>query len=79
MCVVREANKARRLFDAFTLEAGVALEAYSWNWCLILSQEKNELVGYSFGIGPQGELGFKVSIRGAWKICTSQAKIPLRK
>jgi len=78
-CVVREANKAPRLSDAFTIEAWVALAAYPWNWCSIVSQEKNELTGYSLGVGPQGELGLKVSMRGAWQICTSQARIPLRR
>jgi len=78
-CVTRKAGQAPRLADAFTMDAWIAVAAFPWNWCPVLSQEKNDLVGYSFGIGPQGEFGIKVSIRGEWHVCLSPVRIPLRK
>jgi hypothetical protein len=63
-CVVRKSDRAPRLSDEFTMEAWIALGAYPWNWCPVLCQEKDGLAGYSFGVGPQGEFGLRVSIRG---------------
>ena len=77
--VIRKRNKAPRLGEAFTIEAWVAPAALPWNWCPVLSQEKDGLVGYSFGIGPQGEFGLRVSVRGEWKECLSRTRIPLKK
>jgi len=77
--VVRKGNAAPRLGDAFTLEAWIAMAALPWNWCPVLSQERNGLAGFSFGIGSRGEFGLKVSVRGEWKECVSQVRIPLKK
>ncbi|MBM3309980.1 MAG: LamG domain-containing protein [Candidatus Aminicenantes bacterium] len=76
--VVRKASAAPRLGEAFTLEAWVAMAALPWNWCPVLSQERGGLVGYSFGIGPRGEFGLKVSVRGVWRECVSSSLIPVR-
>jgi hypothetical protein len=77
--VIRSGNRAPRLGEAFTMEAWVAPAALPWNWCPVLSQEKDGLVGYSFGIGPLGEFGLRVSVRGEWKECLSRDRIPLKK
>jgi hypothetical protein len=77
--VVRKARQAPRLADEFTVEAWVAPAALPWNWCPVLSQEANGLAGYSFGLGPLGEFGLKVSVRGEWVVCLSPVKLPLRK
>jgi len=77
--VIRKGNKTPRLGEAFTVEAWVAPAALPWNWCPVLSQERDGLVGYSFGIGPQGEFGLRVSVRGEWKECLSGVALPLRK
>jgi len=77
--VIREGNKAPRLGEAFTMEAWVAPATLPWNWCPVLCQEKDGLVGYSFGIGPQGEFGLRVSVRGEWKECLSRVRIPINK
>ena len=77
--VIRKGNNAPRLGEAFTMEAWVAPAALPWNWCPVLSQEKDGLVGYSFGVGPRGEFGLKVSVRGEWKECQSRARIPTKK
>ena len=77
--VVRAAGRAPRLSGEFTMEAWVALAAYPWNWCPVLSQESDGPAGYSFGIGPRGEFGIRVCIRGEWRACVSPAKLPLRR
>ncbi|MGA2363115.1 MAG: LamG domain-containing protein [Candidatus Aminicenantales bacterium] len=77
--IIRKGNQAPRLGEAFTMEAWVAPAALPWNWCPVLSQENDGLVGYSFGIGPQGEFGLRVSVRGEWKECLSRARVPTRK
>ena len=77
--VIRKGNAAPRLGDAFTLEAWIAMAALPWNWCPVLSQERNGRIGYSFGVGSRGEFGLKVSVRGEWRECLSQARIPLKK
>jgi hypothetical protein len=77
-CVTRRAAAAPRLADTFTMEAWVALAAYPWNWCPVLSQEQDGLIGYSFGVGPQGEFGLRVSVRGEWQTCLSPVRLPLK-
>ena len=77
--IVRKSRQAPRLADEFTVDAWVALAALPWAWCPVLGQEANGLVGYSFGIGPMGEFGLKVSVRGEWAVCLSTVKLPLRK
>ena len=77
--VIRSNNRAPRLGEAFTMDAWVAPSTLPWNWCPVLSQEKDGLVGYSFGVGPRGEFGLRISVRGEWKECLSQARLPLKK
>lgn len=82
-CVTRKASDTPRLTNAFTVEAWIAIAAYPWNWCPIVSQQKEERTGYTFGIGPEGELGLQLSLdgifyRAKWRVCTSEAKIPLK-
>jgi len=64
---------------SFTAEAWVALAAYPWNWCPVISQVNPEVGGYSFEIGPRGEFGLKMNIAGNFVSCISESKvIPLR-
>ena len=81
--VTRRAEDAPRLEGVFTIEAWIALAAYPWNWCSLLSQRDQRLAGYDFAIGPKGELSFGVSMddvfyRGEWRLCTSESHIALR-
>src|SRR5512135_2435660 len=78
-CVVRTSGEAPRLASAFTVDAWVALAAYPWNWCPVLCQERDGQTGYSFGIGPHGEFGLKVSIRGEWLNCESPTRLALKR
>ena len=77
--VVRKAAKAPKLGDAFTIEAWVALGAYPWNWCPIVSREKEEKAGYYFGIDSQGRLGLSVGAGGEWLSCKSEISAERRK
>ena len=77
--VVRAAGKAPRLSSAFTVQAWMALAAYPWNWAPIVSQERQPREGYFFGIGPLGEVGLSLAVRGKWQSCVSTVRLPLRK
>jgi len=78
--ITREASRAPNLSGTFTIEAWIALAAYPWNWCPIITQADEEKAGYSFGIGPRGEFGIKVSVDGKWQKCLSEDfVIPLKK
>jgi hypothetical protein len=71
--VVRQGRKAPKLDSgAFTIEAWIALGAYPWNWCPIISQEKNEEKGYYFGVDSQGHVGMRLAIEGRWVECKSE-------
>jgi hypothetical protein len=76
--VVRKAERAPKLGspftkggDAFTVEAWIALGAYPWNWCPIVSQADFGKSGYYFGIDSQGRFGLGVKASGQWLICKS--------
>ncbi|MHC4482141.1 MAG: LamG domain-containing protein [Planctomycetota bacterium] len=74
--VARKAADAPRFTDAFTIEAWVAPQAYPWNWCAIVNQEKEHKAGYFFGIDLLGHVGLHLAIDGEWHECTSKEAIP---
>ena len=69
--VVREAAAAPHLENGFTIAAWVALGAYPWNFCPVLSQRRKEEAGYDFAIGARGELRLSVAASGEWTECVS--------
>jgi len=74
--IVRPADDAPRLKDAFTIEVWVVPQAYPWNWCAIVNQEKEHKAGYFFGIDDIGHVGLHLAIDGKWYECTSEETIP---
>ena len=74
--IVRKASDAPRLTDAFTIEAWVVPQAYPWNWCAIVNQEKEHKAGYFFGIDDIGHVGLHLAVDGKWYECTSEETIP---
>jgi len=65
---------------SFSVEAWVAPAAYPWNWCPVITQMNLENGGYSFEIGPRGEIGLKLIAGGNIHSCISEAfMVPLRK
>ena len=75
--VTREASQAPALDSAFTIEAWLAIAAYPWNWCPVVSHSDNN-AGYVLEIGPDGELAMKVFSGSTWRTCISKKKISLK-
>lgn len=75
--IVRQAEAAPRLSDSFTVEAWIALRAYPWGWCPIVSQRRDKTAGYFFGIDAEGHLSLQLAAGGQWLACTTQSKLPL--
>lgn len=77
-CVItRPSEKTLVGSTALTMEAWVALGAYPWNWCPVITQFKEVEGGFSFEIGPHGELGLKQMMGGNIIYCISETQIPL--
>ncbi len=74
--IIRKAKDAPRLRDSFTVEAWVAPQAYPYNWCAIVNQERDHRAGYFFGIDDFGRVGLHLAIDGKWRECSSQQTIP---
>lgn len=77
--VVRRAADAPKLSDAFTLEAWIAPQEYSWNWTGIVDREQDGKTGYSFGINHIGQIGLYAAVRGERQGCLTQQSVPLLK
>ena len=71
-------SKEERLSGSFSSEAWLALAAYPWNWCPVITQMDSHNSGFSFEIGPRGELGLRINISGNLISCISDDRIPLR-
>ncbi len=82
--ICNQAKKGSIVQGSITTEAWIALGAYPWNWCPVVSQRK-EVVGgkeasggFSMEVGPRGELGLKIFIEGNEILCVSEKfAIPL--
>jgi len=74
--VVHKADNAPRLEDEFTVEAWVAPQAYPWNWCAVVNQQRDHKAGYFFGIDVIGHVGLHLAVDGKWYECTSEDTIP---
>jgi hypothetical protein len=78
--IERPAADAPRVSSDFSVEAWVAQGAYPWNWCPIITQQRNEEAGYAFSVGPRGQFRLQVAVDGMWQSCTSEDWVlPLRK
>ncbi|MHC4757734.1 MAG: LamG domain-containing protein, partial [Planctomycetota bacterium] len=75
--IVRDAAKAPKLEKAFSIEAWIAPQAYPYNWCAIVNQEKDRQAGYFFGIDNWARVGLHVAVDGRWIECnTERNKVP---
>jgi len=74
--IVRKVGNTPRLAGGFTIEAWVVPQAYPWNWCAIVNQQKDHKAGYFFGIDDIGHVGLHLAIDGKWYECTSKETIP---
>ena len=75
--LTRKVSEAPRLSSAFTVEAWLAIAAYPWSWCPVISHS-DKSAGYALEIGPDGELAIKVFSGSAWRTCISKEKISLK-
>ena len=76
--VRRKAAKVPDLTRGFTLQAWVALAAYSWNWTPILAQRDGDTRGYSFGIDSTGHFGLQLAADFRWTNCIATNVLSLR-
>ncbi len=77
--LIRLADKAPALGEAFSFEGWIALQEYPWNWAAILNQERDHKKGWFFGVGGDGRLGLHVAKDGKWIECNSKSQLPLLK
>lgn len=77
--VVRKAAESPRLTEAFTVEAWIAPQEYSWNWTGIVDHDQEGQAGYCFGIDHLGRIGIHAAIDGRWQGCVSKEPVPLLK
>lgn len=71
-------DKSEELSGSFSTETWLALGAYPWNWCPVVTQMNFQEEGFSFEIGPRGEIGLKMNVSGNLVRCISDVNIPLR-
>jgi hypothetical protein len=74
----RKADKVPDLSRGFTLQAWVAVAAYSWNWTPILAQRDADTRGYSFGLDGTGHFGLQLAADYRWTTCLSTQVLSLK-
>jgi hypothetical protein len=62
--IIRDADHAPKLQEAFTIDVWLAVAAYPWNDVPIISHSDEKLRGYALEMGPRGELRFEVVVNG---------------
>jgi len=77
--IIRKAGDAPVLTGSFTIQAWLAPQAYPWNWCAIVNQQKGHKAGYFFGIDQIGRVGLHLAVNGKWRKCTSEETIGFMK
>jgi len=75
--VKRRVEEAPKLRGGFTVEAWVAVAAFPWNWCPVISQCE-ESAGYALEIGPDGKVAVRIFSGSAWRRCISRQSLPHR-
>lgn len=76
-CLTRNAKDAPKPGRAFSVEAWVAVQAYPWGWCPVVSRRTGHTAGYLFGVDARGRVGLHMAVGGQWRECTSEATVPL--
>lgn len=77
--VQRQAEKSPRLSNAVTFSAWVAIGAYPWNWTPILSQQKDRLRGFDFGLDYKRRFGLQLAVGDKWVQCISTPQLEMRR
>ncbi|OXU15161.1 LamG domain-containing protein [Sedimentisphaera salicampi] len=86
--ILCEAKYAPKLADAFTIDAWIAPQTYSWNWAGIVSQkpapasDSNDEGCQSrlfLGINHEGRIGFRLNLGGEEQSCATKQPVDLLK
>jgi len=67
--------KVGEVSDGFTVEAWVAIGAYSWRWSPIVHQSEWGQSGYFLGINDAGHVGFMAKVGDTWEQAVSRDKL----
>ncbi|HSW46382.1 MAG TPA: LamG domain-containing protein [Phycisphaerae bacterium] len=78
-CLTRKAKDTPKLGDTFTIQAWIAVQAYPWGWCPVVTQRAGQTAGYLFGVDARGRVGLHLALGGQWRECTSETMLPLMK
>jgi len=76
--IKRDRYDLSNLKSAFTVEAWIALASYPWSWAPVVDCSYERLKGFFFGIGPEGNVGFKTGAGNTWHELITDMSIPLR-
>jgi len=69
------ASQAPQVSDGFTVEAWIAIGAYSWQWSPIVHQSSWGKRGYYLGIDDAGHIGFMAKVGNIWEKVISKNKL----
>jgi len=70
--ITRAAGKSPALSGGFAVEGSVALGAYPWNWCALVTQCNGGKTGFCLDIGPRGQVRMQLNVGGEWVSCESK-------
>jgi len=73
-----KAAQVPALSKGLTLQAWVAMAAYSWNWTPLIAQRDGETRGYSFGIDSRGHFGLQLAADYRWTTCLATNVLKLK-
>lgn len=78
-CLQRPAKQVPALGPSFAVDAWIAQAAYPWNWAPVVTQLKEGVNGFYFGVGPRGQFGMDITINDERYRCVSEDFVlPLR-
>ena len=78
-CLERPAEQVPAIGGSFSVDAWVAQAAYPWNWAPIVTQRKQGVGGFFFGVGARGQFMMELTINDEPYRCVSDDFVlPLR-
>jgi len=78
-CLERPAKQVPAIGGSFSVDAWIAQAAYPWNWAPVLTQMKDGVNGFYFGLGTRGQFMLELTINDEPYRCVSDDFVlPLR-
>ncbi|MBK8976326.1 MAG: LamG domain-containing protein [Planctomycetes bacterium] len=62
----------------FTVQGWVALASYPWSWAPVVDCSDPTIAGFFLGIGPSGNVAFRVAAGSSWHEARTNLRVPLR-